>query len=119
MVGYILTIFKCVTKIVIDNYTNNILNGKTNLAQFNQQEHAGLCCVGEVLIGAYIVCDYARKSLETGADVGIGKASPPNWEIDELQEKLVQQWADAFFTRNQQNILYFHRFLVFSQYIMP
>ena len=97
MVGYVLTIFKCVTKIVIDNYTNNILNGKTNLAQFNQQEHAGLCCAGEVLIGAYIVCDYARKSLETGADVGTGKASPPNWEIDELQEKLVQQWADAFF----------------------
>ena len=97
MVGYILTIFKCVTKIVIDNYTNNILNGKTNLAQFNQQEHAGLCCAGEVLIGSYIVCDYARKSLETGADVGTGKASPPNREIDELQEKLVQQWAEALF----------------------
>ena len=97
MVGYILTIFKCVTKIVIDNYTNNILNGKTNLAQFNQQEHAGLCCVGEVLIGAYIVCDYARKSLETGADVGTGKASPPNREIDELQEKLVQSSGQKLF----------------------
>ena len=80
---------------LIDNYINDILNGKTDLIQFNQQEHAGLCCAGEVLIGAYIVCDYARKSLETGADVGTGKASPPNWEIDELQERLVQQWAEA------------------------
>ena len=80
---------------LIDNYINDILNGKTDLIQFNQQEHAGLCCAGEVLIGAYIVCDYARKSLEAGSNVGTGKASPPNWEIDELQEKLVQQWAEA------------------------
>ena len=80
---------------LIDNYTNNILNGKTNLTQFNQQEHAGLCRAGEILIGAYIVCNYARTSLETGADVGTGKASPANWEIDELQEKMVQLWAEA------------------------
>ena len=80
---------------LIDNYINDILNGKTDLIQFNQQEHAGLCCAGEVLIGAYIVCDYARKSLEAGSNVGTGKANPPNWEIDELQEKLVQQWAEA------------------------
>ena len=80
---------------LIDNYINDILNRKTDLIQFNQQEHAGLCCAGEVLIGAYIVCDYARESLEAGSDVGTGKASPPNWEIDELQEKLVQQWAEA------------------------
>lgn len=80
---------------LIDNYINDILNGKTDLIQFNQQEHAGLCRTGEVLIGAYIVCDYARKSLEAGSDVGTGKTSLPNWEIDELQEKLVQQWAEA------------------------
>ena len=38
---------------LIDNYTNDILNGKTNLTQFNQAEHAGLCCAGEMLIGIY------------------------------------------------------------------
>jgi len=80
---------------LIDNYINNILDGKTDIIQFNQQEHAGLCCAGEALIGAYIVCNYARASLEAGSDAGAGKTSPPNWEIDELQEKIVQQWAEA------------------------
>lgn len=80
---------------LIDNYTNNILNGKTDLIQFNQQEHAGLCRAGEVLVGAYIVCGYARASLEAGANAGTCKANPANWEIDELQEKMVQQWAEA------------------------
>ena len=83
------------TLLLIDNYVNNILNGKTNLTQFNQPEHAGLCLAGEVLIGAYIVCDYARKSLETSTDVATSQANPANWEIDERQEKLVQQWAEA------------------------
>ncbi|MBQ8607349.1 MAG: hypothetical protein IJ417_04060, partial [Bacteroidaceae bacterium] len=39
------------TLLLINNYTNDILNGKTNLTQFNQAEHAGLCCAGEMLIG--------------------------------------------------------------------
>ena len=80
---------------LIDNYTKDIINGKTNLAQFNQQEHAGLCRAGEILIGAYIVCDYARKSLEASTDTRTGKTNAANWEIDELQEKMVQQWAMA------------------------
>ena len=63
---------------LIDSYTNYILNGKTNLTQFNQQEHAGLCLAGEALIGAYIVCNYARASLEAGSDVGTCKTNPPN-----------------------------------------
>ena len=79
----------------IDQYTQEILNGKTNLIQFNQQEHAGLCCAGEVLIGAYIVCNYARKCLEASSDTSTSERIPSNWEIDELQEKLVQQWAEA------------------------
>ena len=65
----------------------NILNGKTNLTQFNQPEHAGLCLAGEMLIGAYIVCHYARTSLEASSDAATSKASPANWEIDALQEK--------------------------------
>lgn len=83
------------TLLLMDNYINNILNGKTNLTEFNQPEHAGLCLAGEVLIGAYIVCNYARKSLETGPDATTSQASPANWEIDVCQEKMVQQWAEA------------------------
>ena len=80
---------------LMDNYISNILNGKTNLTQFNQPEHAGLCLAGEMLIGAYIVCNYARASLEAGADAAAGEGGPANWEIDALQEKSVQQWAEA------------------------
>ena len=78
---------------LIDNYTNDILNGKTNLTQFNQAEHAGLCCAGEMLIGAYLVCNYARTSLAASADASASQVSPANWQIDELQEKLVCQSA--------------------------
>ena len=80
---------------LIDNFTNDILNGKTNLTQFNQAEHAGLCCAGEMLIGAYLVSCYARTSFEASANASASQVSPGNWEIDELQEKLVQQWAEA------------------------
>ena len=80
---------------IIDNYIKQIVNGKTDLTQFNQKEHAGLCCAGEVFIGSYLVCDYAQSSLSAGEDVGAGKAGPANWQIDELQEKLVEQWATA------------------------
>ena len=61
---------------LIDNFTNDILNGKTNLTQFNQAEHAGLCCAGEMLIGAYIVGCYARTSLEASADASASQACP-------------------------------------------
>ena len=80
---------------LIDNYSNDILNGKTNLNQFNQAEHAGLCCAGEMLIGAYLVCCYARTSLAASADAGTSQAVPASWEIDEAQERLVRQWAEA------------------------
>ena len=80
---------------IIDNYTYQILNGKTNLTQFNQAEHAGLCCAGEMLIGAYIVCNYAQASLAASADARASQAGPASWEIDEEQERLVQQWAEA------------------------
>ena len=76
---------------IIDYYTSQILTGKTNLAQFNQAEHAGLCCAGEVLIGAYIVCNYATASLTAGEDVGTSQAGPASWEIDLEQEKLVHR----------------------------
>ena len=69
---------------LIDNYTNDILNGKTNLTKFNQAEHAGLCCAGEMLIGAYIVSCYARTSLEASANASASQTCSGNWEIDEV-----------------------------------
>ena len=69
---------------LMDDYTNDIINGKTNITRFNQAEHAGLCRAGEMLIGAYIVCNYARTSLEASADAATSQASPTNWEIDQL-----------------------------------
>jgi hypothetical protein len=79
---------------LIDNYSNDILNGKTNLTQFNQAEHAGLCCAGEMLIGAYLVCCYARTSLTTSSDASASQISPANWQIDELQERAAY-WRTA------------------------
>lgn len=92
---------------LIDEYTNAILNGRTNLTRFNQQEHAGLCTAGAPLIGAYVVCDYARRSIESGGDVAESKGSPANWEIDAKQEELVQQWAIAkgFWFSNPEKLL--------------
>lgn len=87
--------FSAHTIALIDNYISQIFNGQRNLTQFNQAEHAGLCCAGEVLIGAYLVCHYAQTSLAAGTDAGRGQAIPTNWEIDEAQERLVQQWAEA------------------------
>ena len=68
---------------LIDNYTNEILNGRTNLDRFNLPEHAGLCTAGAPLIGAYVVCNYAQRSLETSGNATTGQTgSPTNWEID-------------------------------------
>ena len=80
---------------LIDNYTNDILNGRTNLDRFNQQEHAGLCLADSPLIGAYAVCGYARASLESGSYASASQGSPTNWEIDGKQEECVEQWARA------------------------
>ena len=82
---------------LIDNYTNDILNGRTNLDRFNLPEHAGLCTAGAPLIGAYIVCNYARRSLETSGDATTGQTgSPTNWEIDAKQEELVQHLTQPY-----------------------
>ena len=80
---------------LLDNYINDVLYGRTNLTRFNTAEHGGLCSAGAVLIGAYAVCDYARKSLTASADARGSEKGAANWEIDAEQEKLVQQWAEA------------------------
>ena len=81
---------------LIDNYTNDILNGRANIHQFDLSEHAGLCSGGASLIGAYIVCCYARASSESSSlSPECQDSSPSNWEIDAKQEEVLQQWAEA------------------------
>ena len=47
-----------------------------------------------MLIGAQTIASYARASLSSGRDAGESQAAiPSNWQIDEAQEKLVEQWA--------------------------
>ncbi len=88
--------FSAQTLELIDNHINDILNGRTNLDRFNQQEHAGLCLADSPLIGAYTVCSYARASLEPGRfSLECQTCSPTNWEIDAKQEEAVEQWARA------------------------
>ncbi len=80
----------------INNYVNDILYGRKNLSRFTIEEHAGLCTAGEVLIGASIIASYATASFTAGGDAaGSQESSPANWEIDERQEKLIEQWAKA------------------------
>ena len=81
---------------LIYNYINDILYGKTSFPRFNLSEHAGLCSAGAPLIGASVVACYARASLEASSHAAGGEGSrPSSWEIDELQEQLIEQWARA------------------------
>jgi hypothetical protein len=88
--------FKESTLQIIDEYVNDIENGRTNFSRFNEQEHAGLCKAGAPLIGASVVASYARRSLTSGVNAEGGQGGGPyNWEIDDKQEKLIEQWAKA------------------------
>ena len=78
----------------IDQLTNDILNGTRNLPQFTQSEHAGVCSAGPLLVGALAVCDIARQSLGASSDAQPSQIVP-NWQIDEVQEQLVRQWAES------------------------
>lgn len=80
---------------VIDELVNDIENGTTDFPRFNQQEHSGLCKAGPALIGASIVASHAAGSLAASGDVAGGQGSPTNWQIDALQEQLIEQWAKA------------------------
>lgn len=80
----------------ISNYINDIQNGTEDFFRFNLSEHAGLCKGGAPLIGASIIACYARRSITTSSNVASSQeSSPANWEIDELQEKLIEKWAKA------------------------
>lgn len=93
---------------LIDNYANDIENGRKNLSRYTMPEHAGVCSAGAPHIGASLVADYARGSLEASRHAtGSQGGSPSNWEIDERQEQLVEQWAKAagLWVENSEQIL--------------
>ena len=87
--------FKESTLFVIDEYINDILYGRKDFNGFTLSEHAGLCKGGAPLIGASIIASYARRSPTTGSNVEGREGGPASWEIDEYQEKLLEQWAKA------------------------
>ena len=81
---------------LIDEQVNDIQNGTRDFPRYNLSEHAGLCKAGPVLIGASIVAGYATASLTASLNAaGSQGGSPANWQIDELQERLIEQWAKA------------------------
>jgi hypothetical protein len=80
---------------MIDNYANDIQNGREDFSRFNLSEHAGLCKGGSPLIGASIIACYASASLRASCNAEGRTGGPANWEIDEQQEKLIEQWAKA------------------------
>lgn len=80
---------------LIDDYVNDIQNGTTNFSRYSIPEHAGFCTAGSALIGASVIASYARASLEASGDAECGQNGPSSWEIDELQEQLIEQWSKA------------------------
>jgi len=113
--------FTAQTLQMIDNYANDIQNGREDFSRFNLSEHAGLCKGGSPLIGASIVACYATASLRASCNaegregqsqsraevsslnlcqdaacaLSTGQGGPANWEIDEQQEKFIELWAKA------------------------
>ena len=87
--------FKESTLKLIDEYINDIENGRADFSRFNEQEHAGLCKAGAAVIGASVVASYARRSITASCNAEGCEGGPFNWEIDEKQEQLLEQWARA------------------------
>ena len=79
----------------INNYIKDIQNGTEDFPRFNLSEHAGLSKGGTPLIGASIIACYATASLTAGGNAEGREGGPANWEIDERQEQLIEQWARA------------------------
>ena len=79
----------------INDYIKDIQNGTEDFPRFNLSEHAGLSKGGAPLIGASIIACYATASLTASCNAEGREGSPANWEIDERQEQLIEQWARA------------------------
>ena len=87
--------FTAQTLQAIDNYIKEIQDGKEDIPRFNLSEHAGLCTAGAPLIGASIIASYATASITASCNAEGSAGGPANWQIDECQEKLIEQWARA------------------------
>jgi len=72
--------FKDSTLQLIDDYINDIENGRANFSRFNEQEHAGLCKAGAAVIGASVVASYARRSITASCNAEGRKGDPFNWK---------------------------------------
>ena len=81
---------------MINDLTSDIQYGRKDFDGFTLSEHAGLCKGGASLIGAAIVVGYARRSLAAGGDVkGSERIGFANWEVDERQEQLLEEWVEG------------------------
>ena len=87
--------FTAQTLQTIDNYIKEIQNGTEDFPRFNLSEHAGFCTAGAPLIGASIIASYATASITASCNAEGSQGGPANWQIDEYQEKLIEQWARA------------------------
>ena len=98
---------------MIDNLAKDIQNGHTNLPRYTIPEHTGLCTAGTALIGASVVADYASASLGANSYASAGQrgeADVANWQIDELQEQFIEEWAKRalLWVENSEQILVEH-----------
>lgn len=87
--------FSSSTLRMIDKLSNDIQNGYTNFPRYTLPEHAGFCAAGTALIGASLVAGYAAASLGSGSHAPAGQGGVANWQIDALQEQMIEQWARA------------------------
>ena len=87
--------FTAQTLQTIDNYIKEIQDGTEDFPRFNLSEHAGFCTAGAPLIGASIIASYATASITASCNAEGSQGGPANWQIDEYQEKLIEQWARA------------------------
>lgn len=87
--------FTAQTLQAIDTYIKEIQDGTEDFPRFNLSEHAGLCTAGAPLIGASIIASYASRSLAASCYAEGREGGPANWEIDECQERLIEEWAKA------------------------
>lgn len=76
---------------------DTIQNGTTNFYRFTIPEHAGLGTAGSALIGASVVASYTRAGLTAGRNASGCQESPNSWEIDEIQERLIEKILTATF----------------------
>ena len=79
----------------INNYVKDIQNGTEDFYRFNLSEHAGFCTAGAPLIGASIIASDATASITASCNAEGCEGGPANWQRDECQEKLIEQWARA------------------------